>query len=49
MDGDAILGTCNRARNAHTLRVLGLFLWDPGPMNVTISRQNIDFVTSKCL
>jgi len=37
LDGDAILGTCNRARNAHTLRVLGLSLLDPGQINVTIS------------
>ena len=30
-------------------RVLGHVLWEPGPINVTISRQNIDFVTSICL
>ena len=30
-------------------RVLAHVLWEPGPINVTISRQNIDFVTSICL
>ena len=38
---DAILGI--RASYAYTLslveRVLGHFMWDPGPMSVTINRQ----------
>ena len=44
---DAILD--NRASYSHELssveRAVGHFLWDPGPMNVTISGQKIDFVT----
>ena len=44
---DAILD--NRASYSHELspveRALGHFLWDPGPMNVTIRGQKIDFVT----
>ena len=44
---DVILS--NRASFAHALSpakiVFGKFLWDLGLMNVTMSRQKIDFVT----